>query len=209
MFMVGIEKLKKFVQDHTRDRDSSHGYEHMEKVYDNAMTICTKLGDDIPLNILRWVTIVSWLHDVADHKYDKNGESRKYVQYFLQEHIPEYAKEIMTCIDCISFSREKKEGCKYYEKLLSPEFVQVRNIVSDADKLEALGVAGLERCEAYTRNVAYENKAFVTDEQVFLSVLLHCKEKLFILSSEYMRTVPGHEMAIALDAEMKEWLERK
>ena len=88
MFMFGIEKLKKFVQDHTRGRDSSHGYEHMEKVYDNAMTICTKLGDDIPLNILRWVTIVSWLHDVADHKYDKNCESRKYVQYFLQEHIP-------------------------------------------------------------------------------------------------------------------------
>lgn len=205
--MIAIDKLQNFVRHCTKDRDPSHGYEHMEKVYNNAMKICAKLY--IPKNIIELVTVVAWLHDVADHKYDKDGQIRKYVQNFLQECVPNYVADIMTCIDCISFSREKKEGKEYYKNLLSPELIIVRNIVSDADKLEALGVIGLERCEAYTRHVAEENKQEISDEQVLQSIIVHCEEKLFILSREYMRTLPGYEMSITLDTEMREWLLKK
>lgn len=105
--MFNIEKLKNFVKVHTRGRDSSHGYQHMKKVYENAMTICSKLDGEIDVNIIKWVTIVAWLHDVADHKYDKTGETKRYVQYFLHECDPTHSADLMTCIDCISFSKEK------------------------------------------------------------------------------------------------------
>jgi hypothetical protein len=208
--MLDFEKIKKFVYDRTADRDSSHGYEHMEKVYKNAMTIYAMItkGKTV-INILNWITIVAWLYDVANPKYDKDGELRKHVQSFIQFVDENHAKELMDCIDCVSFSREKKEGKEYYKNILSLDFVLVRNVVSDADKLEALGVTGLERCEKYIWHTATEAGEYLSTEELMTRILIHCKEKLFILSSEYMRTIPGHKMAMELDKEMMEWLERK
>ena len=117
--MFDIENLKKFVQNHTHERDSPHGYANIEKVYNNSLEICTRIakdsGKELHENIIKWVTIVAWLYNLVNY----NRETRKYVQYFLQEMIPLYSVEVMKCIDCISFSREKREGKKYYEKILS------------------------------------------------------------------------------------------
>lgn len=204
-----IDRLKKFVKNNTTGRDPSHGYEHMEKVFNNAIKIYSKLiegGEKYNDNVLKYILLVSWLHDVADHKYDRDGLLMKKVMAFLYEHAPKNAEEIRECIKCISFSREKKEGIYYYENILSPMFVFVRNIVSDADKLEALGVVGIERCEEYTKRSAEEKGIVLGDEELRKLVLEHCNEKLFILASQYMRTRPGRVMAGYLEAVMKERL---
>jgi hypothetical protein len=130
------------------------------------MTICTKLEEEhglaLPINIIKWVTIVAWLYNVADHKYDKDGKIKKYVRYFLHDCAPDHSADLMTCI---FFSREKKEGKEYCLQFLAPEFQLVRNIVSDADKLTV----------AYTKQ---ENKTPVSEEQIFLNIIVDCNEKL-------------------------------
>jgi uncharacterized protein len=212
MQMMDVEKIRRFARVMTLGRDNSHGYEHLRKVYVNSMRICTNLckgSREIPVDTLKWVTIVAWLHDVADHKYDHDGKLADQVKEFIRELDSQNADHLWTCIECVSFSREKREGAKYYENILPVKFIEVRNIVSDADKLEALGVIGLERCEEYTRHAAIEKNETLTELAVIERIMIHCKEKLFILATGYMRTNPGYKMAIKRDTEMKEWLEKR
>ena len=196
-----IEKIKKFVIDNTLDRDNSHGYIHMLNVYNNSMKILSNINE-LSEDILRWVTIVSLLHDVADHKYDKDGNLSKKVKDFLYSYDYHNTENLWKCIECISFSKEKLLGKRYYEKLLPPNFCIVRDIVSDADKLEALGLIGLERCEIYIKHKSKEN---LKDHDIVKKILLHCEEKLFLLK-DYMRTEYGYTKAIHLEKEMKAYL---
>jgi HD superfamily phosphodiesterase len=209
--MLNLSDLKNFVKENTIGRDSSHGYEHMKQVFKNSQEICARLcteGDTIGADIISWIAIVAWLHDVADHKYDKDGVLKDKVTKFVYEQVvdKEDAKYVLMCIDMVSFSKEKKEGMKYYEKILPEKFILVRNIVSDADKLEALGNIGLERCETYTRHTAEEKNDQLTDNEILYKIAEHCKEKLFILATSYMRTKPGRKMALYKDVEMRMWL---
>ena len=69
------EFLSNYVQNICRGRDESHGHSHMEKVANTATYIVNKDFKDHPdyLKILKDSLIVAWLHDVSDHKYDKDG----------------------------------------------------------------------------------------------------------------------------------------
>lgn len=209
--MLNLSALKKFVKENTVGRDPSHGYEHMKQVFKNSQEICAKIcaeGTLISADVIRWIAIVAWLHDVADHKYDKDGVLMEKVKTFVYEQVVDKddAEYVLMCIEMVSFSKEKKEGMKYYEKILPEKFVIVRNIVSDADKLEAIGVIGLQRCEAYTKHIAKEKNEQLTDEEVLYRIAEHCKEKLFILATSYMRTNPGRKMALDKDMEMRMWM---
>lgn len=206
--MLKLEILKKFVKENTVGRDSSHGYKHMKQVFENSQEICARLCDDgifIGADVIRWIAIVAWLHDVADHKYDKDGILKERVKEFVYNEVPEKsdAESILMCIETISFSREKKEGMKYYENLLPDKFIFVRNVVSDADKLEALGTIGMERCEEYTRSTS---PIVLSDNEILQRVEEHCHEKLFSLATSYMRTKPGKKMALTKDVDMRKWL---
>ena len=200
-----LEELKQFVRDNTIGRDPSHGYEHMEKVYNNAMKIAAIEGN-LTRDSMNCIITVAWLHDVADRKYDKDGELRKRVSEFLVVFMPHCAVELLQCIDAISFSTEKRNGKEYYNSYLLPKYLKIRNIVSDADKLEALGVVGIERCLQYIRHLSKEKGEELSKKEEMENVLEHCDEKLFILSNEYMRTESGKEMAYNLETEMKIWL---
>ena len=63
--------LSKQVKLLTKGRDESHGYEHMLKVTNNSKQIVK--GMNLTSEQYNGVLIVSWLHDVFDHKYDQNG----------------------------------------------------------------------------------------------------------------------------------------
>jgi HD superfamily phosphodiesterase len=200
--MINIQKIKIFVHENTQDRDDSHGYNHMKKVYQNAMDICSHIckgSYEIPVETLNWITIVSLLHDVADHKYDHDGTLQTKVKDFLYTCDKDNSENLWKCIECISFLREKRKGSKYYVNILPHKFLVVRNIVSDADKLEALGITGLERCEEYERHISPEK----TDKEIINRVITHYKENLSVLAKEHMRTIYGRKMAFKLDIEMK------
>lgn len=94
--------------------------------------------------------------------------------------------------------QEKKKGARYYEALLSEPWLRVRNVVSDADKLEALGTVGLERCRHYQ----LELDPALSDAALYANVVQHCRDKLFRLSDEYMRTPAGMRAAQSKRAEL-------
>lgn len=131
-------------------RDSSHGGPHMEQVASNTKLLLQalfatpgsdlyiKFAHDLPC-LASCCVLSAWLHDVIDHKY--NDVSREELSQFLIINFPDFADTILNVISRVSFSKERSQ------RLLDPDLLAwldvlgefgmlVRDIVSDADKLE-------------------------------------------------------------------------
>ena len=182
--------LSEFVQTICAHRDESHGHGHMETVA--KMTLYIIKQDYSNRRQYRHLILdgitAAWLHDVADHKYeDKEGTLEKKLDEFGHKHISNYT-EIKQVIKNVSYSSENnamRAGEPLdYDKLLTPYYALVRHIVSDADKLEALGQIGIERAIGYTRHA---NPTY-TEAEVIANVRQHADDKLLRLASEFIRT---------------------
>ena len=73
-------RLSSFVQEICKDRDPSHGHQHMEEVAQLSMDIFHHKyphPEDVENygRLLVLTLIVAWMHDVPDHKYDHDGKS--------------------------------------------------------------------------------------------------------------------------------------
>ena len=143
----------------------------------------------------------AWLHDVADHKYDKDGTLEKRLDEFGHKHISNYS-EIKQVVKNVSYSSENKAiragEPLDYDRLLTPYYALVRHIVSDADKLEALGQIGIERALGYTRHA---NPTY-TEAEVIENVRQHADDKLLRLSTEFIRTTTARAIAHKRHEEM-------
>ena len=200
------ERLMNYCKEKTIDRDPSHNYEHMFKVCENSKKIMDKLNIDFIDDIFkRKVYAISLFHDIVDYKYCESEEHKNKEEQNMTEELKRFfsdqeTERLMFIIDNISFSKEKKNLINF-EDFTKEEYL-MRNIVSDADKLEAIGFIGIKRCIEYAKNlygVYYSDEEIIKDH-----VKCHYKEKLSLLSSHYIRTKPGKELAQPLDREMKE-----
>ena len=147
---------------------------------------------------------------MADHKYDKDGRLARQVQEFLRDTFPsEQTRDLIAnAIDRISYSKEnraREAGEPLdWERVLGREGMEVRNYVSDADKLEALGEIGMKRCLEY----AAESLG-TKDSRVLLRHLEeHAEEKLFRLKDQFIRTPAGKKRAEKLHWELAEAIKR-
>lgn len=194
-------KLSEFVHTSCAGRDESHGHEHMRRVAENAAIIAIETYGNYTV-LLDAVAPVAWLHDVRDHKYDHDGLLSKHLDEFLAVNFPETATQIGRCIDAISYSKEaraiKAGAALDYDAILGAFWSKVRNIVSDADKLEAIGHEGLERCREYTLSI----KPHLTPAQLNAEVRKHAEEKLLLLKDHFIRTPHGKKMAEPLHQQM-------
>jgi HD superfamily phosphodiesterase len=191
---LNTQIITQFVRETCEGRPSSHGLEHMQKVHNNALIIHSALPKHTRPSEFH-VSLVALLHDVADHKYDHDGVLAGKVSNFLIDHdLSPFP--IIQCINAISFSEERKTGKRWFEAMLHPYWVKVRDIVSDADKLEALGVIGGTRCLQYAVEQGHHGR----DAVVLL--LYHMQDKLLHLRDEYIVTKKGHEMAKPLHDEL-------
>ena len=86
---------------------------------------------------------------------------------------------------------------------LSHDVMYLRNIVSDADKLEAIGEVGIERCFAYRKELGADKE--FSEEKILQDVLQHCDEKLLRLVPEYFRTIGGKEIGKGPHQYMVNW----
>jgi HD superfamily phosphodiesterase len=151
------------------------------------------------------VLTVALLHDVADHKYDYEGTLQEKLDNFGYLNIKNY-EDIKKVINLISFSKENKalqEGKQLnYLELLGEHYKIVRQIVSDADKIEAIGKCGIDRCISY---IKHKNPEF-TKEEIYKNMLIHSKEKLLKIKDHFIKTPTGKKMAIPLHKEMVEYI---
>src|SRR5690606_22205199 len=144
------------------------------------------------------VQIVSLLHDVADHKYITEDstlenkfsefikkiteENKIAVENTIYEHL--FTKKmIVAIIERNSYSKQKKNGTSDWIPTLGYIGCFVRNIVSDADKLEAIGPAGIDRCASYIIESLNLKKIPATAQTVYKLVEEHYHEKLKTIAS--------------------------
>jgi HD superfamily phosphodiesterase len=202
-FQERWDLLADFVERTCADRDESHGYEHMKAVAETCRLLVERDYHDRRHyhHLLIDTITAAWLHDIADHKYDKDGMLEQRLDEFGQTNISNY-REIKQVIKHVSYSSENKAiqaGTPLdYDHILTPYYALVRHIVSDADKLEAIGKIGITRALTYTKDV---NPTY-TEAQVIADVRKHADEKLLRLATEFIRTPTAHTIAMQRHAEM-------
>ena len=188
--------LSEFVQTICADRDESHGHAHMKRVAEMSSFLIQQDFTDRRQyrNLLQDAITAAWLHDIADHKYDHDGTLEQRLDEFGHKHISNY-DNIKQVIKYVSYSTENKAilaGTPLdYDSLLTPYYALVRHIVSDADKLQAIGKIGITRALTYTRNA---NPTY-TEAQVIADVRKHADEKLLRLATEFIRTHTARGLA--------------
>jgi len=189
-------------------RDKSHGIKHVKKVRDTAMIISKRLNIHDPMTLIK-IETAALFHDLWDHKYiDKNTEQYAIKKNklscglkcrFFSEHD---IKDIEIIIDNISLTREMNLRKK--NQTLNLKHLQlIRDIVSDADKLEMLGSKGIVRIIDYQMYKFPKTKSYEL-KKIVKTVYNEKISKL--LSENYIKTEPGKEMAIPLMREIDNYI---
>ena len=198
-------KLSEFVQTICAGRSDTHGHAHMKAVAEmSSYLLFVDFFDKDGSMMLDTIT-AAWLHDVADHKYDHDGTLEQRLDEFGTANIPNYT-EIKQVIKYVSYSTEEKAliaGTPLnFKQILGDYYSNIRDIVSDADKLEAIGTIGIQRCVEYTTHTNPTH----THAQVISDVKKHADEKLLRLASQFIKTPTARAIANIRHKEMTEWL---
>lgn len=187
------QEIIDFCVELTNGYDESHDVNHHIAVYHNALEILNGLDTTLYQNyfdIHQMIMYASLLHDTIDSKYKNDLEIKiKKLDNFLIKKISTKSADVKWIIDNISYSKEVKLG---YPKNMDPMVQLARDIVSDADKLEAIGEIGIRRCKQYT---IASNPDISDEEQIMTLVIEHCREKLLKLKDSFIRTNGGMVLA--------------
>ena len=133
------DSVIKFVEDKLLSNDNGHDLQHIERVINNASKIIigTKASKKIVYTSI-------YLHDLIDYKVT-NNEEEELKQIIEVLNNANYSKqeinEIIDIISSISYSK--------FKKLTTIN----QQVVSDADKLDALGTMGIIRTIQYGQSV--------------------------------------------------------
>ncbi|MGE7112577.1 HD domain-containing protein [Lysinibacillus sp. NPDC047702] len=169
--------------------DASHDFQHIERVYQNAVNIL----QSEPAADAEVVKIAVLLHDVSDKKYtnSKEQENQLIAELALNE---DKKQHIRDCIAQVSFNGGNE---------LEATSIEAK-IVRDADRLDAIGAIGIARTFAYggakgrkLYDAAEQARTNMTEEEYRTkntSSVTHFYEKLLFLK-DLMTTEKGKQMA--------------
>merc|ERR1712133_340185 len=141
--LTEMEKIRSWSAEMTVGRDKSHSIEHFGRVEsfikkiirdENVKSQLEKMNSK-NFEAEKILFAAAWLHDIFDHKYTTEEEAKA------------GQLKIKSFLENVSYSKEKKGKL---EKLQFPTSY-LRDIVSDADKLDAIGYAGIERCRDFSK----------------------------------------------------------
>lgn len=184
-----LEKCRVKVKEIYDTFDSSHDWQHIERVLGNAKRIMeTEAADPII------VELAVLLHDVSDPKY-KNDDSDPETEILESLDLLEQQKgQIRQIIRQVSFKGGNGE---------SPSSIEAK-VVQDADRLDAIGAVGIARTFAYggakgRKLYDWEEKPrSEMSEQEYrdkpTSSATHFYEKLLLLKNR-MNTDTGRQIA--------------
>jgi len=167
-----IEEVKNIVFKHIPP-DDIHGYGHTERVYQMCIDFGHKMGAN--LFVLK---IAVFLHDIGRYSSDLSHKNKNHAEVsaeiasnYLKTVDFKFSKvdfeNIIHCIEAHSFSNQ-----------ILPKTLEAQ-ILSDSDKLDALGAIGLYRTIGYTIKMNgnlhdvlshLENKIFKLKNQLFLDI---------------------------------------
>lgn len=180
-----------FVKISTAIFDESHDVTHAVAVCKSSLKIAESFDRDMEVDIIMYA---SMLHDVCDHKYKDSIKEEELVGFIVDKLGDEKCARVMSIINNVSFSKQTK-GLR--QQLDSPDDIYL-DIVSDADKLEAIGKIGIDRCIAYTN---------ATGGTVPGNVVKHCHKKLLLLKDKYIVTPMGKTLAEPLHQVIQDYVD--
>ena len=138
---IYIDKLNKLLTDNKVSE--CHGLNHAIMVMNNAKQALEaydyKLSDEEKESVL----LAALLHDADDRKFFPNNYNFENLQYILEDKSNEFIVNVMSMVNLVSSS---KNG-DYIPDYLKDKTWQL--IPRYADRLEAIGVIGIERCYQY------------------------------------------------------------
>lgn len=178
-----IAKVTKFVEKHMLQFDASHNFAHVMRVHDMAVEI-TEQGQypEADVNIIK---IAALMHDVNDHKYMPADADPRMIYNLMIEFgaTEKMAQQVDIIVNHVSYSYEiaNCDTTAYKQIIQMPEL----RIVQDADRLDALGKDGVDRCIIYNKSKGRD----------MLDVIEHFHDKLYKLSV-MMKTQYGTIKAI-------------
>lgn len=197
-----MNNLMDKVRDVYAQFDASHDFQHIERVYQNALAIL----QSEPTADAEVVKIAVLLHDVSDKKYTDSKEQEE--QLIAELPLSEDKKQhIRDCIAQVSFNGGNELEATSLEA----------KIVRDADRLDAIGAIGIARTFAY--GGAKGRKLYDKDEeartnmseseyrQKNTSSVTHFYEKLLLLK-DLMVTEKGKQMALERHQFMESFLKQ-
>ncbi len=181
--------------------------ENAEKIFD-ALVASGEHSQMLNPSMKKMVSAAAQFHDIADHKYVKDPHSLG-IEEELRKHFSDKASaSLMKVMEAVSFSKERKLRKAAnapttpisFEATLGKAGCLLRDIVSDADKLEAIGSIGVQRCLQYSKESAVKTTGVEpTQTQLIKDLVVHGEEKLFImLKHHYIRTSAGRSYANGL-----------
>ncbi len=190
--VFGINKddfiiLQNFVKESTKHFDDSHNIDHAMKVYLSTINIANSLQPDLTYKLESDILVyASMLHDVCDHKYPNSIPRQILIDFIISRLDDDKCNRIMKIIDNVSYSKEAKHQC---ERLSEPDNIHLI-IIADADRLEAIGEIGIQRCKTYT---------LITGGKVPEDVVQHCHDKLLKLYNDnFIKTPYARQLAAPL-----------
>lgn len=189
-----VERTKSFVKEKLEGQELGHDWNHIERVWKNAL----KIGRVEDCNLLI-VQLAALLHDIADWKFNNGDDSigPKVARAWLSELRLEeqIIEQICDIILLMPFKGAYTS---------SPMTTIEGKIVQDADRLDAIGAIGIARAFSY----GVYNKQDLYNEQIKIhfhdnfedykhkktTTINHFYEKLFLLKDR-MNTKTALEIA--------------
>lgn len=190
-----IDETIAFVKDTLKDAEGGHDWFHIERVYNNTLSIA--IGENVDMQV---VQLGALLHDIADSKFHNGDETvgpQKAHEFLFKQNVSsEVIEHVVSIIANMSFSKSLDD-----EKLFhSPEL----EVVQDADSLDAIGAIGIARAFNYG---GFKNRALYNPEiqpNLHMSkaeyksstapTINHFYEKLLLLKDK-MNTKTGMQLA--------------
>ncbi|CAF0981068.1 unnamed protein product [Brachionus calyciflorus] len=218
-----IEEAKNFSRNFMQNNDPSHDWNHVERVYKNAMFLIEqekKLNENLVYD-LEVIQLAALFHDIIDFKYDH--DKSKSLDQIAQDRLGEFfsrfnlsmdkQEQVLHIILNISWRKELEMGQK------SDRIPIELKIVRDADRLDAIGAVGVARCMAFSgaknrpiyiegvepiHNMTAEqyNNQTIKNESTAIN---HFYEKLLLIKDK-MQTQTGKKMALERHEFMLQYL---
>ena len=167
-----IAQVEEYVKGCSKDNEPGHNFSHILRVRKMAL----ELADTVECDSLL-VDLLALLHDVEDHKASKRNKISDFLHGIdIEEELKE---KILYIIPFLSFSKYPS---------LSDDFPIEGKIVSDADRLDAIGAIGIAR--AFSYGGANKREMYGSDN----STIRHFDEKLLKLD-QYLYLDKSKEIA--------------
>ncbi len=103
-----IFSAKSIVKHLMQNFDASHDFNHVERVYNNALLIASSISKYQTIDI-ELVLFGAIFHDVFDHKYGvSNYGTEKLIQDFFDNYFPNKWQQVKFLIKNVSWSQQIK-----------------------------------------------------------------------------------------------------